>query len=96
MTAQLAGLAATNLLIGIDDTDNLDSKGTGNLAQRLLAALEAEEFGQGIGATRHRLLVDPQIAYTSHNSSACLAWRTDPGSQPSQIPDFAGDSRWSH
>jgi hypothetical protein len=35
VTAQLAGLAATNLLIGIDDTDNLDSKGTGNLAQRL-------------------------------------------------------------
>jgi hypothetical protein len=30
--------APTNVLIGIDDTDDLESRGTGNFAQRLLAA----------------------------------------------------------
>jgi hypothetical protein len=69
-----SSLNATDLLIGVDDTDNLTSKGTGLLVQRLLACLEAEGLGTALGATRHQLLVDPRIPYTSHNSSACLAW----------------------
>src|SRR5258707_11158358 len=67
-------LDAADLLIGVDDTDNLTSAGTGRLVQALLAAMEAEGLGTGVGATRHQLFVDPRIPYTSHNSSACLAW----------------------
>ena len=59
-------------LIGIDDTDNLDTRGTGHRARVLLAALEEVGLIAPLGLTRHQLLVDPRIPYTSHNSSACL------------------------
>lgn len=58
-------------LIGIDDTDNLESRGTGYRA-RQLGALLYEAGIDPLGITRHQLLVDPRIPYTSHNSSACL------------------------
>jgi hypothetical protein len=69
-------VAAADLLIGIDDTDDLVSRGTGYLAQVLLARLRDLGLGTPLGATRHQLLVDPRIPYTSHNTSACIAWRT--------------------
>ncbi|BBZ11711.1 hypothetical protein [Mycobacterium branderi] len=72
MTAALAGV---DLLIGIDDTDDLWSPGTGRRARALLRELAAAGLGEPAGATRHQLLVDDRIPYTSHNSSACLAWR---------------------
>lgn len=60
------------LLIAIDDTDNLESIGTGRLSRMLSDYL----FERGlIGAstvTRHQFLVHPDIPYTSHNSSACI------------------------
>jgi hypothetical protein len=58
-------------LIAIDDTDNLDSVGTGKLARWLAEALEAGGLIEGPSTTRHQLLVHPDIPYTSHNSSAC-------------------------
>src|SRR5215831_5204430 len=72
-------LASANALVGIDDTDNDSSPGTGFLAQRLLEALAAEGLATPCGATRHQLLVDPRVPYTSHNSSACLAIATRSG-----------------
>jgi hypothetical protein len=67
------------LLIGIDDTDTLQSPGTGRLSQRLIAELRQARLGRAVGATRHQLLVDARIPYTSHNSTACIAWEaTDP------------------
>src|SRR3990172_7545257 len=59
------------LLIGIDDTDNSTSTGTGRLA-RQLAGLCQEQGMQYVGVTRHQFLVDPAIPYTSHNSGACI------------------------
>jgi len=59
------------LLIGIDDTDNLDSRGTGHRARQLGDVLTGAGI-PALGVTRHQLLVDPRIPYTSHNSSACL------------------------
>jgi hypothetical protein len=59
-------------LIGIDDTDDLDSDGTGHLARDLANTLSARDLAEIEGITRHQLLVDPRIRYTSHNSSACL------------------------
>lgn len=58
-------------LVGIDDTDNLESRGTGYRARQLAAALAHRGMAPR-GVTRHQLLVDPRIPYTSHNSSACI------------------------
>ncbi len=58
--------------IAIDDTDNLESIGTGRLARNLAKALRDEGLAECESVTRHQLLVDPRIPYTSHNSSACL------------------------
>jgi len=59
------------VLIGIDDTDNEMSPGTGQLARRLGAEL-ARRGAACLGITRHQFLVDCRIPYTSHNSGACL------------------------
>ena len=60
-------------LIGIDDTDNLESRGTGALARQLGAQLSEAGLAKVAGITRHQLFVSPQIPYTSHNSSICMA-----------------------
>ncbi|HWD08705.1 MAG TPA: hypothetical protein VHA57_06380 [Actinomycetota bacterium] len=67
-------LDQADLLIGIDDTDNVSSHGTGFLVQHLILVLEEAGEGRCLGATRHQLLVHPAIRYTSHNSSACISW----------------------
>lgn len=70
-------------LIAIDDTDNPDTIGTGRLARMLAAHLVEEGVVAGGDAaptvTRHQLLVHPDVPYTSHNSSACIAAVGDPG-----------------
>jgi tRNA(Ile2) C34 agmatinyltransferase TiaS len=58
------------LLIGLDDTDNQESRGTGHLARQIAAGLAGK--GTVLGVTRHQLLVDPRVPYTSHNSSAAI------------------------
>jgi hypothetical protein len=58
--------------IGIDDTDAGDSIGTGALARELMQLLVRDFKAINRGITRHQLLVDPRIPYTSHNSSACI------------------------
>ena len=65
------------LLICMDDTDNLDSIGTGQLLENLCADLEARGIGRGGFVTRHQLLIHEAIEYTSHNSSMCCAFETD-------------------
>lgn len=64
------------LLIGIDDTDNLESRGTGYCARQLANWLVENELAVPGGITRHQLLADLRIPYTSHNSSACLCVET--------------------
>ena len=62
----------TIVLIGLDDTDNPTSRGTGHLARRLSGELAARRL-RPLGVTRHQFLVDDRIPYTSHNSGACVA-----------------------
>ncbi len=62
----------TRWLIAIDDTDNLESVGTGKLARWLAARLEEKGLIHGYDVTRHQLLVHPDVPYTSHNSSSCI------------------------
>ena len=88
--------ARPDLLIGIDDTDNLTSRGTGWLAQQLLAELTEQGLGSCPGATRHQLLRDPRIPFTSHNSSACLAWRSSPGTDAALVAGTVGDYLRTH
>jgi hypothetical protein len=65
-------------LIGIDDTDNLESRGTGHRARQMADFLAQQGLIQALGITRHQLLVSPEIPYTSHNSSACLLVQAEP------------------
>lgn len=74
-------------LIGIDDTDNLESRGTGHRARMLGLGLQEAGLGRLIAITRHQLLVHPAIRYTSHNSSACLAVDAPDGSAAA-LADF--------
>ncbi|BBY55556.1 hypothetical protein H7J07_10260 [Mycobacterium koreense] len=80
----VGALSGVDVLIGIDDTDDLVSPGTGRRARQLLQVLAKAGLGTPAGATRHQLLVDDRIPYTSHNSSACLAWRS-PGGDPEAV-----------
>jgi len=68
------------LLIAIDDTDNLESRGTGFRARTLGARIESSNLGRLRGVTRHQLLVHPEIPYTSHNSALCIDVETESGS----------------
>ncbi len=63
--------------IGIDDTDITGSPGTGNLSKRMARHLESLGLGISTGITRNQLLVDSRIRYTSHNSSLCIALKTE-------------------
>jgi hypothetical protein len=58
------------LYIALDDTDTLDSIGTGRLAREIAGEL-AKEYPV-YAVTRHQLYVHPDIPYTSHNSCAVI------------------------
>ncbi len=58
------------LYIGLDDTDTLQSPGTGHLA-RLIAADLAADY-QVLGVLRHQLLDDPRVPRTAKNSCAAI------------------------
>jgi hypothetical protein len=66
------------ILIGLDDTDNATSRGTGHLARQLLAELAGRGLDP-VSVTRHQLPLDPRIPYTSHNSGACLTVTANDG-----------------
>ena len=68
----------TLILIGIDDTDNYTSRGTGRLARLLSGECEQRDM-HPLGVTRHQFLLDPAIRYTSHNSGACVAVASNDG-----------------
>ena len=59
------------ILIGVDDTDNIDSNGTGETLDELLAALREQQLGSGSLVTRHQLYIHEEIPYTTHNSAMC-------------------------
>jgi len=63
--------------IGIDDTDNETSRGTGYRARHLSSLINEENLGTVISVTRHQLFVHPSIPYTSQNSSACIEVETN-------------------
>jgi len=58
------------LYIGLDDTDNLESRGTGHLARCIATSLAAQ--APVLGVTRHQLLLDPRVPCTRNNSCAAV------------------------
>jgi tRNA(Ile2) C34 agmatinyltransferase TiaS len=69
--------------IGLDDTDTLESRGTGHLARQIAATL-AEDYAV-LGVTRHQLLVDPRVPCTKKNSCAAIALDVDGGLGPTVL-----------
>jgi len=65
------------IIICIDDTDNLESPGTGHLAEILRSDIEKLYGGTTTRITRHQLFVSPEIPYTSHNSTMCFKAEMD-------------------
>ncbi len=63
-------------IIGIDDTDNTESRGTGHLA-RIMAAALSQDFSVH-GVTRHQLLEDERVPKTAKNSCAAVLFEGDP------------------
>lgn len=64
-----------DIVIGLDDTDVIDSPGTNQLARKV-----AETLPDGYVADvvlRHQLLKDPRIPYTSQNGSASIGIRVN-------------------
>jgi tRNA(Ile2) C34 agmatinyltransferase TiaS len=61
--------------IGIDDTDNLESRGTGHLARVMAIALSKDFRIHGV--TRHQLLQDERVPMTAKNSCAAIIFEGD-------------------
>lgn len=63
-----------NIYLCIDDTDNLDSPGSGQLAQVLADELQHLEIASACSTiSRHQLCIHEAIPYTSHNSAMCFS-----------------------
>jgi tRNA(Ile2) C34 agmatinyltransferase TiaS len=69
--------------IGLDDTDNLESPGTGHLAREIASALAADY--PMLGVTRHQLLVDPRVPCTKNNSCAAITLYVDGDADPATL-----------
>lgn len=71
------------LFIGLDDTDNLESVGTGHLAREIAARL-ATDYPL-LGVTRHQLLIDPHVPCTRNNSCAAITLEANGDLDPAGI-----------
>ncbi len=58
------------IFVGIDDTDTLETRGTNQLARALASRIKTHYSCKRI--TRHQLLNDPRVPFTSKNGSASL------------------------
>lgn len=76
------------IFVGIDDTDTLETPGTNHLARSLVAQLAGRY--DLVRITRHQLLFDPRVPYTSHNGSASILLRAR---VPASLADLAAELR---
>lgn len=89
-TAAVEDVEST-VLIAIDDTDNLESRGTGFRARQLRELLEQEGCGVVSDITRHQLFVSRWIPCTSHNSAACICLQRSGQAQIARIHEICGE-----
>jgi hypothetical protein len=66
------GVTKLRILICVDDTDNREAGGTGDLALKYKCAIADYGWGSTSPITRHQLYVHADIPYTSHNSAMCF------------------------
>ncbi len=59
-------------IIGVDDTDSLESRGTGHIVRTLALHLKSMGLFDPKCIVRHQLFFHPDIPFTSHNSSASV------------------------
>ncbi len=76
------------VLVGIDDTDIIDSPGTNQLARAILKGIGARSRDAII--CRHQLFFDPRVPYTSKNGSASIQL---PSVENRDVPELADSIR---
>lgn len=77
------------IYLSVDDTDNLTSIGSGQLAENLTEELIHRGLVQSCSnITRHQLYFHEDIPYTSHNSSMCFTAAISPAYLPDLV-DFS-------
>lgn len=63
-----------HIYLSIDDTDNLESPGSGQLAEMLSnELLEHKLASRCSNITRHQLFIHDDVPFTSHNSAMCFS-----------------------
>ena len=65
------------LFVCIDDTDNYDSIGTGELLENMMGEAAIKGLAKAGFTVRYQLFIHDDIPYTSHNSSMCCAAETN-------------------
>jgi tRNA(Ile2) C34 agmatinyltransferase TiaS len=76
------------VIVGIDDTDVIDSPGTNQLARAILKKIG--DCARDAMICRHQLFFDPRVPYTSKNGSASIRL---PHAGPERVPELAGTIR---
>lgn len=74
-------------ILAIDDTDDLQSPGTGEHLEEISKLLEANKLCRCSRITRHQLFFSPLVKYTSHNSSMSITLSNV--TEPEQIFELA-------
>jgi hypothetical protein len=70
-------LVSERYVLGIDDTDMPDTRGTGQIAREFAELIEAEGFGVSLGVSRHQLWDSPKVPMTEHNSALAIAFESE-------------------
>jgi tRNA(Ile2) C34 agmatinyltransferase TiaS len=73
------------IFIGLDDTDTLETRGTGHLARQIAAALAVDYTV--LGVVRHQLLRDPRVPCTKNNSSAAILLDGDRAASSAELTE---------
>ncbi len=74
------------IIVGIDDTDTIETRGTNYLAREIVR--RAADRWRCHRILRHQLLFDSRIPYTSHNGSASMMFEPIGNAEPSQLIDL--------
>lgn len=71
------------IIVGIDDTDTLETPGTNQLAKSIVRA--TTDDWQCIRIVRHQLFFDPRVPYTSKNGSASITFEPRAQAKPEKL-----------
>lgn len=71
------------IIVGIDDTDTLETPGTNQLAKSIVRAT-ADDW-RCLRILRHQLFFDPRVPYTSKNGSASITFEPRQQAEPSKL-----------